>query len=227
MPPDFCDVVFSPLAAAQHLLSRPARISGALLFDIGGGTTDYVMYQDDQLVASGCCGMGGDHITNDLGMLFNIPWPHAELLKKTHGNANGQRGRSIEYVKLKPMDGSGEIVVPRDKLDIAVHDRIYEILMQVKNSLPEDTFSRKLCKKVFLCGGTSLMRGIGDLTAKTFGVPVALKSDRGENDIPSYIDDPRYSTTIGLIRYAQIMDAEAAGKGSLLSKIKSWFGKSK
>ncbi|HEX2751031.1 MAG TPA: cell division protein FtsA, partial [Verrucomicrobiales bacterium] len=79
------DVVFSPIAAAQVVLNREAREQGALLLDIGGGTTDYVVYDDGAIAASGSVGVGGDHISNDLSIVLKIPMSRAEKLKTEHG----------------------------------------------------------------------------------------------------------------------------------------------
>ena len=67
------DVVFGPIAAAQVVLNREARQQGALLLDIGGGTTDFVLYEDGAIAASGSIGVGGDHISNDLAIVLKIP----------------------------------------------------------------------------------------------------------------------------------------------------------
>ena len=67
------EVVFSPIAAAQVMLKRDDKDRGALLIDIGGGVTDYVMYSGGSVAQSGCIGVGGDHITNDISVVMKIP----------------------------------------------------------------------------------------------------------------------------------------------------------
>ncbi len=225
VPLDISDVVFAPIAAAQFLLNRHAKQAGALLIDIGGGTTDYVLYVEGQLVASGCIGLGGDHISNDIALMLGIPWEQAELLKKMQGDANGHRSKGGEVVRLKGTGNMPDIVVERSKLNEIIHDRLDEILHLVKSRLPEDTFRRRLCKAVYLCGGTSLMRGIGDLALNIYGVAINMLSDVEESEVPRYIEDPRYCTTIGLIRYAQILETELPDKRGLLGRMKSWFSR--
>ncbi|MCB5932630.1 ethanolamine ammonia-lyase reactivating factor EutA, partial [[Eubacterium] rectale] len=75
--------------------------AGALLIDMGAGTTDYVLYQDGQLVASGCVPLGGDHISNDITLMTGIPLAQAELLKKTEGDANSFSGKTNEMVRVR------------------------------------------------------------------------------------------------------------------------------
>ena len=60
------DVVFNPLASAQVVLDQGQRDLGALVIDMGGGTTDYAVYVDGVIRQSGVLALGGDHITNDI-----------------------------------------------------------------------------------------------------------------------------------------------------------------
>ena len=65
-------------------------MQGALMIDIGGGTTDFIlMYVDGAVKASGCIGIGGDHMaTNDISMGLRIPMARAreKTLKVEEGS---------------------------------------------------------------------------------------------------------------------------------------------
>ena len=86
IPLEVEDVVFNPLAAAQVVLNQHQKNLGALAIDIGGGTTDYLMYVDGAVRQSGSLGIGGDHITNDISMGLRIPMARAEKLKVEEGS---------------------------------------------------------------------------------------------------------------------------------------------
>jgi len=83
------DIVFSPIASAQVVLNREQKEQGALVIDIGGGTTDYILYIAGSIYASGCIPIGGDHITNDIHLVTHIPLSKAEEIKVKHGNVSG------------------------------------------------------------------------------------------------------------------------------------------
>ncbi|HZR78998.1 MAG TPA: cell division protein FtsA, partial [Chthoniobacterales bacterium] len=68
LPLEVEDVVFSALASAQVVLTHHQKNLGALVVDIGGGTTDYILYVDGAVKQSGCLAVGGDHLTNDISM---------------------------------------------------------------------------------------------------------------------------------------------------------------
>ena len=73
LPLDVEDVVFGGLASAQVVLTQHQKDLGALVIDIGGGTSDYIVYADGVVKQSGCLALGGDHITNDISMGLRIP----------------------------------------------------------------------------------------------------------------------------------------------------------
>src|SRR6266513_4834353 len=80
------DVVFGGLASAQVVLTQHQTDLGALAIDMGGGSTDYILYADGAVKQSGCVAIGGDHITNDISMGLRIPMARAEKLKIEEGS---------------------------------------------------------------------------------------------------------------------------------------------
>jgi len=84
IPLDVDDVVFSPIASAQIALNRQRKDAGALVIDMGGGTTDYVLYLNGAIAASGCVPVGGDHITNDIHLVTKIPLVSLNTLSSAH-----------------------------------------------------------------------------------------------------------------------------------------------
>lgn len=224
VPLDIADVVFAPIATAQFVLNRQVKQAGALLIDMGAGTTDYVLYLDGQLVASGCVPLGGDHISNDITLMTGIPLAQAELLKKTEGDANSFSGKTNEMVRVRGEGNMKDAAIERNVLNEIIRSRLLEIFNLVKSSLPKDTFKGNRCHGVYLCGGASLMRGVGELASHVFGVAIS-RPTLVKNGAPSYLDDPRYCTAIGLIRYAQILDAELPQQRSWLGRVLGLFGR--
>src|SRR6266478_5419019 len=60
------EVVFNGLASALALLTNEQKELGALVIDIGGGTTDYAVYANGIIKHTGVLAVGGDHVSNDL-----------------------------------------------------------------------------------------------------------------------------------------------------------------
>ena len=60
---DVSDMIISSIASGSVLLEESEKEAGALVIDIGGGTTDYVLYRKGFIVQTGVVPVGGDHIT--------------------------------------------------------------------------------------------------------------------------------------------------------------------
>ena len=210
VPLEVEDVVFAPLATAQVVLSRQQKEAGALLIDIGGGTSDFICYSNGDIVASGCIPMGGNAINKDIMDQSSQPMTNkaAEVLKCTEGNAFGDvKDTSPAHYR---SELGHEVSIPRGLLNKIIRDRLGSILLQVRDHIPPQVLSQS-GMTVYLSGGTSLMRGLDNLAQFIFKVPVRQPLPPGTGEEYSYLADPRYCTAIGLIRFAQMYDAAAAG----------------
>src|SRR3989441_3059525 len=92
------DIVFNGLASSLALLGNDQKELGSLVIDIGGGTTDYVVYANGIIKHTGVLAVGGDHLSNDLAYGLKVPLSRAEQLKIEHGAAlveDGVKGQTI------------------------------------------------------------------------------------------------------------------------------------
>ena len=182
IPLDVDDVVFAPIASAQIALTRKRKEAGALVIDIGGGTTDYVLYVNGAI-------------------------SKAEQVKRTEGDASGNPERALGTVTVPDEAGFPEVEIKRQILNDVIRWRLEETLELVKARLPDGMLER-VGTGVFLTGGTSLMTGVGELACEVFGLPVYRPEQPDVSGVHAYFRDPQYSTALGLIRYAQILDED-------------------
>ena len=153
--------------------------------------------------------VGGDHVTNDIHLVTHIPWSKAEVIKKTEGDASGDPERSKGTLTVSDEAGFPEVEIKRQILNDVIRWRLKETLTLVKRRLPDGMLER-VGTGVFLTGGTSLMKGFGELACDVFGLPVYRPEQPEVSGVHAYFKDPQYSTALGLIRYAQILDEERA-----------------
>ena len=81
------DTVLDQLAAADAVLTDDEKELGVALVDIGGGTTDFAIYEKGSLWHTGALALGGEHITNDIAVGLRMPIPEAEKTKRRYGCA--------------------------------------------------------------------------------------------------------------------------------------------
>jgi cell division protein FtsA len=67
------DIVFTGLASSLALLSNEQKELGSVVVDMGGGTTEYVVYANGIIKHTGVIAVGGDHVSNDLALWFESP----------------------------------------------------------------------------------------------------------------------------------------------------------
>ena len=214
------DVVFGPLASAQVVLDHNQKGLGALVIDIGAGTTGYVLYADNAIKASGCLGIGGDHITNDLSLGLRIPMARAEKLKLDEGSVVLGRAMPGERIALKDETGFAGKEIEREMLNTIIHCRVRETFELVKKQLDaKGARTDFLGAGVQLTGGCSMLRGIDELAQEVFGLPVHVTCVKGTMSGPtSAFENPQYSCAIGLVKYAQAMTV-GIRRPSLLKRV--------
>src|SRR6187551_2783581 len=221
LPLEVEDVVFSALASAQVVLTPNQKNLGALVIDIGGGTTDYVLYIDGAVKQSGCIAIGGDHITNDISMGLRIPMARSEKLKIEEGSCVLGNCLPGEMILLKDDSGFAGKEIERETLNTIVHLRMREAFELLKRRLEEEPYLGYLGAGIFITGGCSLLSGIDHLAADIFEIPANLTHAQAAWGVTSAVENPQFSTAIGLVKFAQVMhtDRPARGLGRFIGRI--------
>lgn len=207
------DVVFAPVAAAQVVLDLNQKNQGALVVDMGGGTTGYVVYSDAAVNQSGCLAVGGDHITNDISLGLRIPMARAERLKVDEGSVILGASMPGETVVLKDETGFAGREIEREMLNTIINCRVRETFELLKRQLADTSQLDFLAAGLLLTGGCSMLKGIDHLAEEVFGIPVHLTHAQTVSGITSAFENPQFSTAIGLIKYAQGMQGEKRRAG--------------
>ena len=208
LPLEVEDVVFNPLATAQVVLGQQQKNMGALVIDMGGGTTDYILHVDGAVKQSGTLGIGGDHITNDISMGLRIPMARAEKLKIDEGSVILGNCLPGETVVLKDDSGFAGKEVERETLNTIIHLRVRETLELLRRTLEEESCINFIGEGIFITGGCSLIRGIDNLAEEIFEIPARIAHAQTMSGLTSALQNPQFSTAIGLIKYAQAVQAE-------------------
>ena len=208
LPLEVEDVVFTALASAQVVLTQHQKNMGALVIDMGGGTTDYILYVDGAVKQSGCLGVGGDHITNDISMGLRIPMTRAEKLKVEEGSVTLGNCRPGETVLLKDDSGFAGKEIERETLNTIIHLRVRETFELLKRRLDEEPFVNYIGEGIFITGGCSHLQGIDHLAEEVFEMPARVAHAQRMSGLTSAVENPQFAAAIGLIKYAQAVQAD-------------------
>ncbi|HTQ29602.1 MAG TPA: cell division protein FtsA [Opitutaceae bacterium] len=214
-------LILSSLASGALVTTAEERHNGVLALDIGGGTTDFVLYRDGCAHRTGVLPVGGGHLTNDLALGLRVLQAQAEELKVRHGRAVVQARDRREKVMLIGDYSIGDREFPRQTIEQITSARIWEIFDVVRKKLGASFAPEKIPAGVVLTGGTARLPGITEAAAKVFGAPARLGEAPGW--VSENLRDPGYSTVLGLLHFTLTDQSGRAAaprrRGGLLSKL--------
>ncbi len=201
---DVEEIVFNGVASSLAVLNHEQKELGALMVDVGGGTTEYVAYVDGAIRYTGVLAVGGDHVSNDLAYGLKIPLSRAEQLKKSHGFALQNSGNNHEMISLSSEFGLPTKQVNLHNLHSIMSMRLEEIFELVMADLERQGLVRFLRAGVFLCGGTSRVEGILALAENVFQMSASKGETTGISGLTSALEQPEFATAIGLVKYGSL-----------------------
>jgi cell division protein FtsA len=216
------DVVFTGLASALALLSNEQKELGALVIDIGGGTTEYVVYAGGIVKHTGVLAVGGDHVSNDIGYGLKLPLSRAEQLKIEYGGAFIHEAMNCQAINISNDLGLPMRSVNIDHLRRIMAARLEEIFELIEQDLSNKGCFDDLRAGAFICGGCSRIRSIDRLAEQILGVPAHIARTNSMNGLKSALDQPEFATAIGLTKYGSFQHKRRTS-GGLLGGLTTFF----
>jgi cell division protein FtsA len=219
------DTVLEPLASAESCLTQDERELGCCLLDIGGGTTEVIVYGGGVVRHTSAVPVGGDHFTNDLAVGLRTPIPEAEKIKRRYG--------CVSASFLQEEDGAIEIASVGDRpprtifarmLTDIIEPRAFELLSLIRDDLQRAGLTGQIPAGLVLAGGGARLRGLDEMAEHGFHLPVRIAEPKGLADLPELVAQPEYATAVGLVMYgAKARRAAPQRAGNLVSKLKAMF----
>jgi cell division protein FtsA len=218
------DTVLEPLASAESCLTQDERDLGCCLLDIGGGTTELIVYGGGVVRHTSAVPIGGDHFTNDLAVGLRTPIPEAEKIKRRNGCATSALLREDGAIEIASVgDRPPRTIFARMLTDI-IEPRALELLALIRDDLRRAGLETQIPAGFILCGGGSRLHGFDELIEQSLHLPVRIAQPKGLADLPELVAQPEYATVIGLVMYgAKARRSSPQRAGNLVSKLKAMF----
>lgn len=215
------NIVFNGMASSLALLSNEQKELGALVIDFGGGTTEYVVYCDGIIKHTGVLALGGDHVSHDLAIGLKVPMGRAEQLKIEHGSALLDPAVKGHTITVNGEFGQSSKTINLEHLRQIMSLRIEETLQIIEQDLAHAGLLDYLRAGVFICGGGARIPRIQMLTEKVFQLPASLGKTNSINGVTSALDQPEFSTAIGLVKFGSLQQKRRASGGLLAGGLKT------
>jgi cell division protein FtsA len=218
------DTVLEPLASAESCLTQDERDLGCCMLDIGGGTTELIVYGGGVVRHTSAVPVGGDHFTNDLAVGLRTPIPEAERIKRHHGCAALSLLTEDGPIQIASVgDRPPRTIFTRQLTDI-IEPRAQELLALIRDDLQRAGLDKQIPAGFVLAGGGAKLSGLLDLAEQYFHLPLRIAEPKGLADMPEQVAQPEYATVVGLVLYgAKARRAAPQRAGNLVSKLKSMF----
>lgn len=195
------DIAFSGVCAALSVLTTEQKKSGAIVIDIGGGTTNVAVFAGEVIGFAASIGVGGDHVTNDISLAFNVSTGTAELIKKEAGFATVDSRLGDETLPVPEELGFSSRPIKRKVLHTVINARMDEILRVVRKRIERERLLSHIGAGVVLTGGCARMKGMKELAERVFDLPCYIGRPIHVSGMGSALEGPDYAVCTGLIQY--------------------------
>jgi cell division protein FtsA len=228
---DVDDIVLEQLGSSEAVLTQEEKELGAAIVDIGGGTTDLVIFSNGAIKHTSVFSLAGSHITNDISVGLRTPVEEAEKIKIRYGCALTSLVRKDETIEVPSVGGRKPRVLSRQTLAEIIEPRVEEILSLVRDELVKMGYGNLLASGVILTGGSAILEGIPELAEQIFNLPVRRGTPVGIGGLVDLVNSPIYATGVGLVLYGSRNISKGrfkVGEGNVFSKVtrrmKEWVG---
>ena len=210
--------VFEAVASAEACLAPDEKELGVALLDIGGESSDLIVYQEGVVAHTASLPLGGERFTNDIAVGLRTPIPEAEKIKRQWGEGNLER----------PGEGTMEIpgvgdrpsrLVGSAQLSEIIEPRAVDLVELMEQELTRAGCRRPLGAGIVFCGGGAKLGGLVQFTEQRFELPVRVGRPARLDNMEETLEDAAFATVVGLIGY---------GKGQRLlreRRDRGWAGK--
>jgi len=196
------ELVLEPVASAAAVLTEEEKEDGVALVDIGGGTTDMVIYRQGTVLYNTALPVGGFQFTNDICVTYDTTYDAAEAIKLSHGTTDPSSVRPKEDITL-PIAGrvSHRTVALRD-LSQLLRERAQELVRLIRLKLIEAGYKETSEVRLVLTGGSASLPGLEDMIRRTITRHVRIGSPDNVPGIPEELRSPKFATSVGLLLWA-------------------------
>jgi cell division protein FtsA len=194
-------VVLQQLASAMTVLSEDERKLGVAVIDMGGGTTDIVIYSQGGVAYTSSLPVGGTFVTNDIAIGLRCPQSNAEDLKKKYGCALASLVDPNESIEVDGVGGRKSRSVLRQYLCEVIEPRAEETLNFINNEIIKSQYANMIGSGLVLTGGASQLDGLIEMGEFMLDLPIRRGLPKGIGGLTSAVQSATFATAVGLILY--------------------------
>ncbi|MEM7655622.1 MAG: cell division protein FtsA [Bacteroidota bacterium] len=245
---EVAELILEPLASSSAVLTAEEKEAGVCLVDIGGGTTDIAVFENNIIRHTAVIPFGGNIVTEDIKHGCKVMKKHAELLKVQYGSALADAVTEDVVISIPgPRDRPAK-EIHKSMLARVIQSRMEEILEFVLAEIKNSGYEDKLVAGIVVTGGGAQLQHMKQCVEYVTGIDtrIGLPGEHLASGLVDEVNVPMYATGTGLVvmgldakDYAPVRtsgrkDGVAAPVGysqrssgtpriSFIDKVKTWF----
>ena len=229
------DLILQTLAAGRSVLNPDEKELGVALVDLGGGTTNVLVYSGGAPYSISTIPAGGSQVTSDISIIKNISFETAERIKLDSGCRWEPFLEEDDEIIVPGVGGRPPQAIPKSQILAIIRPRMEETFKLVKEKLDKLSFSRPLGGGVVLTGGGAQLLGATELASQVFNLPVRVGVPLPVGGLVEDYRSPAFATAVGLVLegYDRTLKAGIKPGGEIWNgekettpfwlKLKKWF----
>jgi cell division protein FtsA len=197
------DIILEPLASSYAVLDDEEKEAGVALVDIGGGTTDLAVFQDNTIRHTAVIAIAGKKVTDDIKVGLSVLDDQAEKLKHEYGESFVDMIEKDESITIPGIAGRPPKEITKSILAKIIQARMEEILEIVAIEIKRSGYSESLSAGIVITGGGSLIKNICPLANEVLGMDAKIGRPLGlAGGLTDEVDSPIYAAGVGLVLHA-------------------------
>lgn len=225
------EILLEQLAGSEAVLGHDEKELGAVLVDIGGGTTDVAIFVNGSVVHTSVLPLGGNHLTNDVAVGLRTPAQEAERIKQKYGCVLTSLVQKEETIEVPSVGGRNPRVLQRQILSEILEPRVEEIFHLVHQEVVRSGFEDRIAAGLVLTGGCAILEGMPELAEQVFNLPVRRGVPKGVGGLADVVKSPMYATAVGLVLAGSrskmeekiTTTADRKGIARVGTRVREWF----
>ncbi len=241
---EVAELILEPLASSAAVLTEEEKEAGVCLIDIGGGTTDIAIFENNIIRHTAVIPFGGNIVTEDIKQGCKVMKRHAELLKIEYGSALADAVKDDVVISIPgPRDRPAK-EIHKAMLAQIIQSRMEEIMEFAAAEIKNSGFEDKLVAGIVVTGGGAQLQHIKQLTEYVTGIDtrVGLPGEHLASGMVDEVNYPMFATGTGLVimgllaadyrtatrgqskaKVPQYSQRSSGPRISFINKVKGWF----
>lgn len=195
------ELILEPVASAKAVLTEDEMELGIAMIDMGGGTTDLLIYEDNIIRHTAVIPFGGNSITEDIRQGCGVSLRNAEQMKMQYGSCYAEKAPDNKTVIIPGLGGRESREVAFKVIAEIIEARVEEIIEAVMYEIENSGFQDKLRAGIVITGGGAQLTNLCPFVKFKTGYDTRIASPNNSVTFDSCegVCKPSSSTAVGLI----------------------------